>query len=870
MGGPDTIRGINFQTLCAILKALKLIEDPNVGFIAVEGQKDIVDIEISDRNGKTTSVIQAKSRVEPYVWRDSELTEMIRKWYELDDENVNEYFFITNGQMSIKNKIVKFLDSIKSNNDFTDELDKLNLTGIPISFLKKISIITRYGEIDRLYDVAVLRVAGLLELIESPSIKKAESIVDQFFKNFSLAGGEQSFEKRVFSREDLLKIIGVSSSTIDNTTRWDSKLKAIYLKSIIDSINRIDFFHPYIELKNDLKSYGLLISERDFRHISSEEEITTDQLLSFSEGVCIYCPAGYGKSTTLKQLSVRAAHNDIIPIYLQPNEYFRGELLRYIREAIETHINIRLIPDFINSIVDRDKIILMIDGLTELPLQERNSLKKDLLEFKRKYPSIIVIVSGRDLPGLTKIQLPIYRLKGLRRNHQVEIAKTLIGNDHNVDMLCHNLSDKLGTLIENPLLFILSISLIKSGSIPESRIDLYSKFVDQLIERHKDEIECDLNLCVLSLLCHEMVSEDRVRDSRLTMLMYASKALKKLEEKKIFNINEKTSEAVISDLEKIGLIKRSGISRSISLLHDSFRDYFAALSIDYNFEDLPEYLNSRWEKCILFLSEKNDISDEIIFRASRDNIKLAIQLADFEKPQKRQVDTEFLADLLNLILENHFSEDAKKFLTLGKVSANSFLGDNKLYIAIKKEGVSINHSSADKFNNDINSAYLTLSVPKSYGVLKIIKFIWLTLIDKALKIYSFEKPQYIPTSVDGLIEAIMAHYQKRIYWVNKIANYIAPTISNIITTNIGWDGFEARILKSKSCQFNGNKVKEHPLVYRYIPGKLEIEFAKEKPSREEWSEIGYTTAESFLSDTPLQEALWEIRKSIDDITKPTF
>ena len=137
--------------------------------------------------------------------------------------------------------------------------------------------------------------------MESPSVQKAESIVNRLFIEFSLTGGEPSFDMRVFSREDLLTIVGVTKTIIDNTIPWNSEIKSNYLKSITDSIFNIDFFYPYLESINKLKSFDLLISERDFKHISSENEITTNQLLSFSEGVCIYCPAGYGKSTTLKQ-----------------------------------------------------------------------------------------------------------------------------------------------------------------------------------------------------------------------------------------------------------------------------------------------------------------------------------------------------------------------------------------------------------------------------------------------------------------------------------------------------------------------------------------------------------------------------------------
>ena len=92
MGGADTIRGINFQHLCAILKALQMVEDPNGGCIVIEGKENIIDIGISDRNGNTTSITQAKSRIEPYVWTDSELVNIIREWHKLKHENIMSTF----------------------------------------------------------------------------------------------------------------------------------------------------------------------------------------------------------------------------------------------------------------------------------------------------------------------------------------------------------------------------------------------------------------------------------------------------------------------------------------------------------------------------------------------------------------------------------------------------------------------------------------------------------------------------------------------------------------------------------------------------------------------------------------------------------
>jgi ribosomal protein S13 len=51
VSGVDTVRGIGFQQAHAILAALDILDDADLGSLRVEGIDDVVDIEVFSADG---------------------------------------------------------------------------------------------------------------------------------------------------------------------------------------------------------------------------------------------------------------------------------------------------------------------------------------------------------------------------------------------------------------------------------------------------------------------------------------------------------------------------------------------------------------------------------------------------------------------------------------------------------------------------------------------------------------------------------------------------------------------------------------------------------------------------------------------------
>lgn len=100
MAGADTIRGIAFQHAYAIQLALDAIDDPHSATLTVEGEADIVDVELARRAPPARLVFQIETRQEPYDWPPGEVAEVIRRWQDADGGADAPLRFVSDGPAS--------------------------------------------------------------------------------------------------------------------------------------------------------------------------------------------------------------------------------------------------------------------------------------------------------------------------------------------------------------------------------------------------------------------------------------------------------------------------------------------------------------------------------------------------------------------------------------------------------------------------------------------------------------------------------------------------------------------------------------------------------------------------------------------------
>ena len=424
-----------------------------------------------------------------------------------------------------------------------------------------------------------------------------------------------------------------------------------------------------------------------------------------------------------------------------------------------------------------------------------------------------------------------------------------------------DLEQSLGSVVDNPLLFVMAVTLTKGGTKPSSRADLYAGFIDQLVARHHVEIDFELFSSVMSQICFDLVASKRQRAPRYWWLKQAREALDKIKEQKVLDVSEQTSESIINDAQSIGILEAPVRGGYAGLLHDSFRDYLTAEAVARGECSFPNQLTPDWEETVVFHAEKYGLSDEVMSKAARDNLILAIRLSKLDMNCQSSIDVSFLQSLLDLILENHVSKSARKSWNIVNGGVHLFYGRKHLYAALTASRESKTTTGPREFSEILDIALMAIATDLNRGPLRLVIEIWRKLLNLGLKEKDIKIPERIPTKRADLAKAIESHYRRRSAVLEEQAAYLVPSISRRLIDSIGWHGLDARILPHKRM---GNKV-YHPLVYDDVYNDVKVTLADEKSVRGKRRFTTYTSAESFLEGDPMSEALNALERTVDKL-----
>jgi hypothetical protein len=109
MSGIDTAGGIAYQHAQAIHLALALAEDENYKRIRVEGDNDVIDVELWSATGDLIKGAQFKRRRDAYTWGQQELIDELTRWSALNQQQpLATYNFITDGRLGPTGRNVQF------------------------------------------------------------------------------------------------------------------------------------------------------------------------------------------------------------------------------------------------------------------------------------------------------------------------------------------------------------------------------------------------------------------------------------------------------------------------------------------------------------------------------------------------------------------------------------------------------------------------------------------------------------------------------------------------------------------------------------------------------------------------------------------
>ena len=212
------------------------------------------------------------------------------------------------------------------------------------------------------------------------------------------------------------------------------------------------------------------------------------------------------------------------PVIIKLRDYQQGELPNLTgEEFLATYAkHLGTVPDgWVEEQMKEGKILLMIDGLDEIPKSGRQQLIQDIGELLETYPKIFCIVTTRpaaaeqgwlaglefeeseinDMQRIDQDEFVVNWHKAVKKQFEITKRNPEIDLMELAGQLVERLSNnpRMALLATNPLLcgMICALHRAKQNMLPKSQYDLCEKLCEILLQRGKfaglenDEIESD-------------------------------------------------------------------------------------------------------------------------------------------------------------------------------------------------------------------------------------------------------------------------------------------------------------------------------------------------------------------------------------------
>ncbi|MBW4482449.1 MAG: HEAT repeat domain-containing protein [Tildeniella torsiva UHER 1998/13D] len=420
---------------------------------------------------------------------------------------------------------------------------------------------------------------------------------------------------------------------------------------------------------------------------------------------------GSGKSTTLKRLLIELAEASLgqpqfVPVYVQ----LKGDRSIYDLIIAEfRRAKVRVTPELLDDWLLQDYLLLLLDGINEIPSDEQ---RRKLQEFREDNLTVPMIFTTRNLAvggdlGIGKR----LEMRPLRELQMREFVQRYLPN--HADTLLRQLKDRLREVAETPLLLKMLCDVFDpaTGQIPQSKGELfrlfdakYDKFkglaaVSEDFRRFKPELLQHLAFC--------MLQGDPVKPTEPWLTLDRNRAERLLEAYLTGRVEAPGQRAKewLEDLLEHHLLQVATDPREIEFHHQLFQEYYAAEALLLKLPKLLEdeakfkrdYLNLlKWTEAIALavklFGDKQDRA-RIIELALEVDLGLEERLADsIDKDSPQEID-----NLLSQ-LDNSDGKD--------KISVINYLGSfEEIDEVFRKIKEYINSSSPEIRRASLTSLY---------------------------------------------------------------------------------------------------------------------------------------------------------------------
>ncbi len=307
-----------------------------------------------------------------------------------------------------------------------------------------------------------------------------------------------------------------------------------------------------------------------------------------------------------------------IPVFIELNLYRannKGEnwIYDYIANDLNSFIRNVNIYSLTNYLLHRGKFLILLDGLNEVSIRDLAKSVKEIREFLLRYPKNKIIITARQQDYKGYFSIPIFNIQKMDTETIVKIVKAELSfknnGNINIDEFYNRLDNRIKRLIQNPMLLMMFLNIIKkdSNKIPTNRGSLYSKFIDFWFEREEkkaverpERIERIVRESSLASIGFALQMRGETITSEEFVCEKFARNLIRLEKKRIIKKGKFGGLDILSDLKSIGFIEEN--YGMVKFFHPSFLEFYAAVELrDKDKTEVLRYSNEvNWEETMNF------------------------------------------------------------------------------------------------------------------------------------------------------------------------------------------------------------------------------------------------------------------------------
>jgi predicted NACHT family NTPase/DNA-binding XRE family transcriptional regulator len=370
----------------------------------------------------------------------------------------------------------------------------------------------------------------------------------------------------------------------------------------------------------------LAIAERGNR----ETGITVVTKQGFERLVLLGRP-GYGKTTFLRHLTLLCSRGlfrpSCIPVLMELRDLDDENL--DLSQWIHAELGC-VTPTDTETLLNQGRVLLLLDGLDEVPSEWQAKFQNKLRSFFRRNPMLPVIVTCRTqttefIPnGFECVEMAEFNPEQVKKFvEQWFDAKVSAEGANQSQRFLATLADNksVAELMQTPLLLSLACQIFTDrGQLPTKRIELYEQGVDLLLNRWDDKRpgygtirrHCDSEVYkaltleqrkdLLSYLAFEKFTHPQtLSNGKLNFILYKQAEIESLIAKKLNGLlDECRNLPALIEAQHGLLVARTYKTWSFS--HLTFQEYFAAREIvtngDYD-RLIPHMAEPRWREVFL-------------------------------------------------------------------------------------------------------------------------------------------------------------------------------------------------------------------------------------------------------------------------------